>query len=858
MLTSLRTKLSSLWNRASAAMSRRGGESDVRKRIRDLQASLERLPDTSPERSGVLNNLANRWRDKFLWTGDRADINAAIDCYGQAIAAAGSPAAANAVRANLAVALTSRYARSGNLEDLETAIQTHRAAIDASPQDSLETARNLGNLSNALHERYYRTRQNADLDEAIRVAEEAIARAPSDSRERVMSTVNLAVSLLERRADGPEAGDVSRAIELLESAAAALPAGSTEHTQVLGNLGAARMVRLEGGASDDSTAVEARSLEELRQVVLRAPAGSPARHASLHVIGRALWRQYEGDRDPARLEAAIESLQAAVAAAPDGASELPHYLNDLGIACSELSFISDSAAGLAQAIAAWVRALLLLDASFVSVPVAYKLGQQNVSASLGIPERLVSAYLMMADRVATGRDRMLRNAMLVAEGSKSRLITQLIGRADLPPPAGATAGQAARERDLLGELQVLDTMELGAQGQKSALADMHTPGRTAKRSALREELEQLWNSMSDSGDDARDYVGLRRGHPVTWDTLSGLANSLGPGIALASMFSTNSRTLLFILRPGQDAPVVAEIEFGRDGWDDLLDRFDKEVRIGSEQSTETWHLPMQPLLESAGKYLRGVERVVLAPQGWGLRLPWSSVALRAGWRAPDDSAMPLITVESLGMLPRLLDRSRSIRGGAVVVGNPTGDLAHAESEAMRIAAMLGVEPLLGAAATKAEVVRRLRGASVAHLATHAHFSPGAPLESGIILADGVLTAREILADSIQLDLLVLSACDTGVAESLGGHEFAGLTQAFLLAGVRCLVASLWEADDEVTSTLMTAFYDRWRSGSDLSLALTEAGAVAREVTGGDWTDLWAAFVLSGDWSAVWPTPVARG
>ena len=72
-----------------------------------------------------------------------------------------------------------------------------------------------------------------------------------------------------------------------------------------------------------------------------------------------------------------------------------------------------------------------------------------------------------------------------------------------------------------------------------------------------------------------------------------------------------------------------------------------------------------------------------------------------------------------------------------------------------------------------------------------------------MLADGQLTARDILAESVGLDLLVLSGCETGVAESLGGHEFAGLSQAFVQAGVRCLVASLWAVEDPATEQLMT-------------------------------------------------------
>jgi CHAT domain-containing protein len=152
--------------------------------------------------------------------------------------------------------------------------------------------------------------------------------------------------------------------------------------------------------------------------------------------------------------------------------------------------------------------------------------------------------------------------------------------------------------------------------------------------------------------------------------------------------------------------------------------------------------------------------------------------------------------------------------------------------------MLGTEAVLGPDATRARVLAGLREASIAHVAAHARFAPGAPLDSGIVLADGQLTARDILAESVGLDLLVLSGCETGVAESLGGHEFAGLSQAFVQAGVRCLVASLWAVEDPATEQLMTSFYEHWRGGADVARALSQAQAGGPFVVSGDWTVSW--------------------
>ena len=160
--------------------------------------------------------------------------------------------------------------------------------------------------------------------------------------------------------------------------------------------------------------------------------------------------------------------------------------------------------------------------------------------------------------------------------------------------------------------------------------------------------------------------------------------------------------------------------------------------------------------------------------------------------------------------------------------------------------MLGTKPLIGPQATKKAVLKRLSGASVVHLATHAYFAPGSPLDSGIVFADGVLTAREVMSHRLKADLLVLSACQTGMAGVLGGDELAGLAQAFLQAGARSLVVSLWSVNDPATAALMSAFYATRQEGADKAVALSRAMAQVRE--GWPHPYYWGAFVLMGDWA----------
>ena len=132
--------------------------------------------------------------------------------------------------------------------------------------------------------------------------------------------------------------------------------------------------------------------------------------------------------------------------------------------------------------------------------------------------------------------------------------------------------------------------------------------------------------------------------------------------------------------------------------------------------------------------------------------------------------------------------------------------------------------------------------------------------------DGILTADEIAALSLEgVDLVVLSACETGLGEVAGGEGLLGVQRAFLVAGAHATVASLWEVGDVPTRRLMERFYrNYWEHEMSKVDALREAQlyllnhpeeirGVRRVKPGKDdqpqrlSPEFWAAFVLSGDW-----------
>jgi CHAT domain-containing protein len=143
---------------------------------------------------------------------------------------------------------------------------------------------------------------------------------------------------------------------------------------------------------------------------------------------------------------------------------------------------------------------------------------------------------------------------------------------------------------------------------------------------------------------------------------------------------------------------------------------------------------------------------------------------------------------------------------------------------------------------------------VLHLALHSAIDDDFPDRSALVLTsrendgeDGLLQAREILTLELKADLVTLSACDAGAGQIEGIAGMNSLVQAFLMAGSRSVVASVWPAEDISTAALMRRFYAKLRQGFDKAEALTLAKRELLQVQGSDASPFfWAGFRLVGD------------
>ena len=270
-------------------------------------------------------------------------------------------------------------------------------------------------------------------------------------------------------------------------------------------------------------------------------------------------------------------------------------------------------------------------------------------------------------------------------------------------------------------------------------------------------------------------------------------------------------------------------------------------------------------------FRRRPRRVVIVPDGALHQLPFESLLLSASPRTKYvlDEWPPISYAPSATLLTQLARRAAlatDTQRRLLLIGHsPTEHLTAAPlpgvaTECRRIAAVWPrpVTTLLGQEAHETLVTRQLVAHPIVHLATHGFVNEQTDnLFGGLLLApeadgDGLLSYLDILrTDLTGCELAVLSACQTSVGPDRPMEAGTSLAQAFLAAGARQVVASLWHVSDESTAELMIDFYQRLAhdaaAGRPLRVAESLHAAKLRLRQSAEWNSPahWASFVFVG-------------
>ena len=248
------------------------------------------------------------------------------------------------------------------------------------------------------------------------------------------------------------------------------------------------------------------------------------------------------------------------------------------------------------------------------------------------------------------------------------------------------------------------------------------------------------------------------------------------------------------------------------------------------------------------------DELVIVPDGALCLTPWTAVI----------KSIRIRTVSSLTSYQLILSVSEGhhTKTGALLVGNPClnqlrkpePELPCAQEEVEMIAAILNTRPLTGRRATKAAVMKQMSSVGLIHIAAHGNkrtgeiaLSPNPGWTSKFPQKkDYILKMSDVQAANLRARLVVLSCCHSGGGRILKGEGVVGIARAFLAAGARSVLVSLWAIDDEATMVFMKSFYQHLKEGKTASAAVHQSMKFLRESDTFSEMRYWAPFQLIGD------------
>lgn len=244
--------------------------------------------------------------------------------------------------------------------------------------------------------------------------------------------------------------------------------------------------------------------------------------------------------------------------------------------------------------------------------------------------------------------------------------------------------------------------------------------------------------------------------------------------------------------------------------------------------------------------------------------------LRNQWQRPSQTdfvAFAPIFMEDVKVTDASIQAVKTATGNSedsekrnvIVRGNGVTPLPGTKTEVQSIDSLFRSKGLLASsflfskAGEKSVKAQSIKSSSIIHFATHGFADPYDPSASGLILAevptdqeDGVLYGFEVLELKLPAQLIVLSACETGLGKVFPGEGSVSLTRNFMLAGANNVVSSLWQVSDVSTQKLMVNFYERLVQNTSLNYSLALSDAKKKLVKEGfAHPYYWSAFLLHG-------------
>jgi CHAT domain-containing protein len=751
------------------------GQTESRLRLVKRQALVDK-PEAARSLGAVL-------LDSYRRSGNTQDLYAATEQLETAVSHPRARQMASTLT-TLADAYTERYARTGTLSDLDLAITALDHALDASAESVAGRADIIAELADLYQLRFASEGDPDDLDRAFAQYKEAIWAL--NDKSLVASTINPGYgrALLTRYNAAHDRSDLTEAVVVLRAALGHVPVDSLEAADVMRTLGG---VLMECGAEDTDEAIGV-----LSQSLALTPIEAPGRVVTMLLLGRATLSKAQRTNDTELWEQAFDSVERAMASAETAAPAAAL------LAAADVSLLASTAG----------------DA--VRTGHACETGLNTVG-------RLLSMQLIRPHKEAWLR----RASALSARGACAQALTGDTKAAAVTLERGRLLlFSEALEADMSGVERLEDQEPKLYAEYRNAADALRAIERAdlAPKSSLK-PTERAAHARRVRGDFSLVVERIREspgfGDFLRAPTLKDIqAAAEHPLVYLAS---SDRGGMALVVEPGEGKSPRAI-------WLDRLS-VDSVAKIVSAHSKAygmhfthpeewrseldllghwLWDAAVGPILAD----VQDVERVILVPTGILGILPfhiaWTSDGNRSRRYALDQTA---ITYAPSG---RALSSARKRQRPSAAEG-----ILGIYSEELRTSALeiehairwfANARTFAATAHDRNDILAQLPKWPTLHFACHSRADAERPLEGGLVLDKGArITVRDLLGgDILKSQLVVLSACETGVTGQHLPDEAIGLPTALIQAGVSGVISSGWSVPDTSSFLVSARFHELWR------------------------------------------------
>ncbi len=438
-------------------------------------------------------------------------------------------------------------------------------------------------------------------------------------------------------------------------------------------------------------------------------------------------------------------------------------------------------------------------------------------------------------------------ALSIAEQGKARAFLDMLGKSRVGQKTAAQSPLISHEQELAFRIAKL---------KKDYVQSFYETDNIAQSRSSREILSDALDKAQDEYEQVLiqiklnnpEYYGLVSIQPIS---IPALQSALPPSACLIEYWSDDTCTNIWIIQAKKIKNV--RINLNSVKISNLVQKVRNRIESSSQQSTTIFQEAYNILFRPVDQQLDNVNLIGIIPHGSLHLLPFQALMDPTGKYLAEKYTIfysPSASVYFQNQSKEFIDGGKLL---GMALGNldigTYGGLPGTRIELERISQLWADSKSFFERNSTEEIIKSSGKAyQFIHLATHGFFNEDHPLYSFLLFSptekeDGQLTVNEVFNLSLNANLVVLSACQTGLGKISAGDEVAGLSRAFLYAGSRSVMVSLWSVADNPTATLMSYFYGYLKTKT-----ASEALVLAEREVMKKWPQpvFWAPFQLIGN------------